>query len=72
VTLPLHEMTLEEKLQAIESLWDDLSRNPEILDSPACHEDILREREQKIAAGEARFMDWEQAKAYIRSRAHKD
>ncbi len=72
LTLPLHEMTLEEKLQAMEALWDDLSRNPETLASPAWHEDILRERQQKIAAGEASFMDWEQAKAYIRSRAHED
>jgi hypothetical protein len=69
LNLPLNEMTFEEKLQAMEALWDDLSRKPDILESPAWHEDILRERQQQLAAGEASFMDWEQAKAYIRNRA---
>ncbi len=65
-------MTLEEKLQAMEALWDDLSRSPDTLESPAWHEDVLRERQQLIDSGEASFMDWEQAKAHIRSRAHED
>lgn len=69
VSLPLNEMTLEEKLQAMEALWDDLSRDPEALKSPAWHEDVLREREEHLVAGEAEFVDWEQAKADIRSRA---
>jgi hypothetical protein len=64
-------MTIEEKLQAMEPLWADLSREPDALESPAWHEDILRERQQRLAAGEASFMGWEQAKAYIRSRASR-
>ena len=67
-TLPLHEMTLEEKLQTMEALWEDLSRNPDTLESPSWHEDVLRERQQRLSDGESSFMDWEQAKAYIRSR----
>lgn len=59
--LPLSEMTLEEKLAAMEALWDDLSRNPETLESPAWHEDVLRERQGRLASGEASFMDWEQS-----------
>jgi len=62
-------MTLEEKLQAMEALWEDLSRNPDNLESPAWHEDVLREREERLASNEASVMDWEQAKAHIRSRA---
>ena len=65
-SLPLSEMTIEEKLQAMEALWEDLSRTPDLLESPAWHQDVLRERE--LAAGEASFMDWGQAKVYIRSR----
>jgi len=72
VSLPLSEMTLEEKLQAMEALWDDLSRDPDTLESPAWHEDVLRERDEQVAAGEAEFVDWEEAKADIRSRAHED
>jgi hypothetical protein len=62
-------MTLEEKLQIMEALWDDLSRDPDALESPAWHEDILRARQERLASGEAEFVDWEQAKADIRNRA---
>jgi hypothetical protein len=65
--LPLCEMSIEEKLQAMEALWEDLSRNAD-LESPAWHEAVLVERERQLDAGEASFMEWEQAKAHIRKR----
>lgn len=65
-TLPLNEMTVSEKLQAIEALWEDLSRNADALESPEWHRDVLEARERRIASGEAHFTDWEQAKADIR------
>jgi len=68
VTLPLNEMSLSEKLQFMEALWDDLSCNADTLESPEWHGEVLEEREQRIASGEARFTDWEQAKADIRKR----
>ena len=68
VTLPLKEMTLQEKLAAMESLWEDLSRTPEAIESPAWHKEILDERRQRIAEGKARFVDWETAKAAIRNK----
>jgi Putative addiction module component len=68
VTLPLNEMSLSEKLQIMEALWDDLSRNADTLESPEWHRDVLEERERRIASGEARFTDWEHAKADIRKR----
>ena len=66
VTLPLHEMTLTEKLQLMEALWEDLSRNADALESPDWHREVLEERERRIASGEARFSDWEAAKADVR------
>jgi hypothetical protein len=45
------------------------SMNPfpsEALESPEWHWEILEEHERQIASGEARFIDWEQAKADIR------
>jgi hypothetical protein len=62
VALPLEQMTVAEKLQAMEELWADLSRD-ENLESPAWHEQILRER-----AGETNFVDWETAKKQLRAR----
>ena len=66
--LPLKEMTLHEKLAAMELLWEDLARFPESIESPMWHKDILDERRQQIAEGKARFADWETAKAEIRNK----
>ena len=68
VTLPLKEMTLQEKLAAMESLWEDLARSPEAIESPAWHKDILDERRQRLAEEKSRFIDWQTAKAEIRNK----
>ena len=64
--LPLKEMSVEEKLQTMETIWQDLSANPEQIESPAWHEEELRVREAQIGSGEAKFLDWEKAKDEIR------
>jgi putative addiction module component (TIGR02574 family) len=66
--LPLKDMSLQEKLAAMESLWDDLVRTPEALESPAWHKDLLDERRQRLAEGQSQFVDWETAKANIRNK----
>jgi len=68
VTLPLKEMTVGEKLAVMESLWEDLSRSPDAIESPAWHKEVLDERRQRVASGAAQFVDWEKAKANIRDR----
>ena len=68
IKLPLDEMTVQEKLAAMESLWEDLSRSPEAIESPAWHKDILDQRQQRIADGTAQFEDWEKAKDKIREK----
>ena len=55
-------MTLAEKLQAMEELWADLSRD-ENFESPAWHGEILQKR-----AAEENFVDWETAKKQLRAR----
>ena len=66
--LPLHEMTIREKLAAMEALWEDLSRSPETIESPEWHKEVLDERGQRVADGTAHFEDWEKAKATIREK----
>lgn len=66
VILPLSEMTVAEKLQLMEDLWADLSRDADALESPGWHRQVLEEREQRIASGQAHFSEWEEAKADIR------
>ena len=45
--LPLDQMSFEEKLQAMEALWEDLSREPDRIESPSWHEDVLKETERE-------------------------
>jgi len=66
--LPLEKMSVEEKLQTMEALWQSLSVDPAAIESPAWHEEELAEREEKIESGEAKFVEWEKAKADIRQR----
>ncbi|MEN9575372.1 MAG: hypothetical protein RL514_3227 [Verrucomicrobiota bacterium] len=65
-TLPLASMTTAEKLQVMEQLWEDLCRDERQVASPAWHGDVLAAREARVARGEGRFSDWEEAKARIR------
>ena len=67
VTLPLDRMTVAEKLQTMESLWDDLCRASADVPSPPWHQRVLSERERQVEVGTAGFADWEDAKQRIRA-----
>jgi len=66
LVLPLDQMTVEEKLRALERIWEDLCRHEADLPSPQWHRDILEVREAQLAQGAERFTDWEEAKRRIR------
>ena len=66
-TLDLDQMTTEEKLAAMEELWEDLSRRNTV-PVPQWHKEILDERQRLIDEGKAEFIDWETAKRQIRER----
>ena len=61
-------MTLEEKLRAMEELWDDLCRSEKDIAVQQWHRELLDERESRVADGTARFDDWETAKKRISER----
>jgi hypothetical protein len=67
IELPLKSLSTEEKIQVMETLWDDLCRQAEGLESPAWHEDILAPRESANARGTEQFTGWEDAKRAIRN-----
>ncbi|MCG2601113.1 MAG: addiction module protein [Achromobacter sp.] len=66
ISLPLDEMTVEEKLQLMEAIWDDLSRHADEMEPPAWHGKVLKELEAAIERGDETFEDWETAKRRIR------
>ncbi|OGS36237.1 MAG: hypothetical protein A2293_13105 [Elusimicrobia bacterium RIFOXYB2_FULL_49_7] len=67
-TLPLANMSIEDKLSTMESLWDDLCRNNSDIPSPKWHGTVLAARQKSIEKGIEQYMDWEQAKRKIRAK----
>jgi hypothetical protein len=65
-TLEIQQMPRQEKLQLMEALWADLSGNDAEFESPAWHADALRETSARVARGEEKILDWEQAKKKLR------
>lgn len=65
-SLPLDDMSLNEKLMAIEMIWDDICHSSINIPSPAWHGKVLNERDEKIASGEDDLMEWELAKKQLR------
>jgi hypothetical protein len=64
-SLELNQMTVEEKLQMMEALWADLSRNAEDVVPPGWHGEVLESRQAALERGDERFEDWQQARAEI-------
>ena len=65
MNLNLEKMTIEEKMQAMEMLWDDFCKKQPDFQSPSWHKDILIEREKRIKEGKDKFIDWKIAKKEI-------
>ncbi len=66
--LPLDQMTVEEKLRAMEAIWPSLSTREEQVPVPDWHKQVLEERQRQIDAGEARFVSLEEMKERVRKR----
>jgi putative addiction module component (TIGR02574 family) len=68
VDLPLSRLSVAQKLDLMESLWADLTRDEKKLKSPAWHETVLKDRGEAYAAGKITVSDWEQTKKRIRKK----
>ena len=67
VDLPLAEMSVDDKLQAMELLWADLSQNPEQVVSPGWHGEVLGSRREQVHQGKASFQGWDAAIGALRA-----
>jgi len=63
--LPLQQMDISEKLQAMEMLWDDLRQHYDAVQSPQWHRDLLESRETQVKNGTMVFEDWAKVKAHL-------
>jgi putative addiction module component (TIGR02574 family) len=68
IDLSLAQLSFEQKLNLMETLWADLTRDEKKFKSPAWHENVLKDREEAYAAGKITVSDWEQAKQRIKKK----
>lgn len=66
IELPLSQFTHAQKLDLMETIWDDLSRDEKTFESPAWHEKVLKEREEALSTGKVKISDLEEAKERIK------
>lgn len=66
ITLLIEQMSIEEKIRAMETIWDDLCKQADSLLSPSWHAKVLHEREKQEREEDVEFMDWDKAKKHIR------
>ena len=66
--LDIKKMSRSGKLKLMESLWADLSQNEVDFESPEWHADALRETAERRARGEEPLLDWDEAKAKLRTK----
>jgi hypothetical protein len=61
----IRQMSFHEKLQVMEALWEEISREEDRVEVLQWHRDLLDERESLVREGKAQFLDWETAKKQI-------
>jgi putative addiction module component (TIGR02574 family) len=55
-----------ERLQAMEWLWASFSKEPQEIESPEWHGEVLAARQAKVDSGEAQFLTIAQLKERLR------
>jgi len=70
-TINIDQLTVTEKIGLMELLWRDISKDPNNVEVPEWQKRILDDRDQALANGETKFIDFEEAIAEIRKRAAK-
>ena len=65
----IERMSVTERLQAMDQLWDSLIRNSGEIPSPDWHQEVLVERKARAQRGEAKFLTLDQLRSHLRSPA---
>jgi len=72
VSIPLETMSVEEKILAIELIWDNLSSQANNITTPEWHKNILDEREKMLQQGIEQPVNWETAKRELRNKLNEN
>ena len=65
----VEQMSLEERLQAMELLWASLVRTPDAVASPGWHEQVVATRLAKVERGKGEFLTIPQLKERLQKPA---
>lgn len=61
----IDRMSLSERLETMEVLWQSLSASPEKVESPPWHGEVLADRVARTESGRARFLSLAEARARL-------
>ena len=61
----IRQLPLPEKLALLEAVWAELASDPDTVEVPQWHKDILDARQRLLDQGSAQVLDWELAKEQI-------
>ena len=67
-TIEIRNLSREEKLRVMETIWEDLSREDEEVEFPDWHQKALQETERRLNSGQEKIVDWQVAKKELRER----
>ena len=63
----IERMSVAERLQAMDQIWDSLDRDSDEIPSPDWHQDVLADRKARAQRGEAKFLTLAELRSRIRS-----
>jgi hypothetical protein len=63
--LEIRQMPLPQKLALLEAVWTEIAAEPDTVEIPEWHREILDERQQSLDQGSSQILDWELAKEQI-------
>ncbi len=58
IKLPLQQYNQTQKLDLLETLWNDLTQHKQKYKSPDWHQPILKERKEIMQNGKEELLDW--------------
>jgi putative addiction module component (TIGR02574 family) len=64
-TEDVRALPIDQKIQIMETIWNDLRDRFDRLDVPQQHKDLLDRRRARAREGAARLLDWDAVKGTI-------
>lgn len=64
--IPISKLTFAQKLELMETIWDDITNDESKFESPIWHKEVLLDREEAADSGQAKFSEWKEAKERVK------